>query len=115
MDKVKRGFNPPPKEDCPAPPPFPSSGSSACCGADATHSGLVSPRCGDGLLPCPLCGESVKLEEECTEGYDDENETEYHKWYHHIECKCGLSLTNYNKDINVRETWNTRKGNEVAK
>ena len=26
------------------------SGSSACCGADATHSGLVSPRCGDGSI-----------------------------------------------------------------
>lgn len=23
---------------------------SACCGADATHSGLVSPRCGDGPI-----------------------------------------------------------------
>jgi len=56
MKKVRRGYNPPPKEDCPTPPPFPSSGSSACCGADATHSGLVSPRCGDGLLDAAIAG-----------------------------------------------------------
>jgi hypothetical protein len=88
-----------------------SSDLSACLGAEAHLADAVPPRLGDGLLPCPLCGEIVTLEDEWTEWYDQIEETERQHKYETIQCKvCSLILTNYERDIDVRKTWNRRAG-----
>ena len=129
MDKVKRGYNPPPKGECPPPPKFPSSGSSACSGADARKAdkatdyqrvtcledmlpkpevnslpeAAVSPRSSDGLLPCPFCGADAV----------------YNGVYDSVACSnesCPVQpWTNHSGDRRkAGERWNTRASGSQA-
>jgi Lar family restriction alleviation protein len=86
-----------------------SSDLSACLGADAQLADAVPPRLGDGLLPCPFCGQ----EQEDIWGVELRDDDGSYQW---VACrKCDATGPMVQSETLAIELWNKRAGGSQAK